>query len=112
MLPCSPAAQSFTPQTQARRLGGDEADGASDDRRSYVCAVGNCGRVFSSASKLSRHQAIHSEETQGFPCLAPGCSKKYNRRDNMLQHYKVHVIKAAVAALAQNSNATEAEVDT
>ncbi|PKC70479.1 hypothetical protein RhiirA1_318301, partial [Rhizophagus irregularis] len=39
---------------------------------------------------LARHNRIHTGE-KNFQCLMPGCTSKFSRQDNMMQHYRTHL---------------------
>ncbi|ORX75030.1 hypothetical protein DL89DRAFT_219763, partial [Linderina pennispora] len=39
---------------------------------------------------LSRHYRIHTGE-KNYHCLYPGCTSRFSRQDNMMQHYRTHL---------------------
>ena len=77
--------------------------------RAHVCAVPGCSKSFARAEHLKRHVlSLHTHEKRtsfpsfpwrwtnpaGTDCLltafACGCGKTFARRDNLLQHQRVH----------------------
>ncbi|KAH8992914.1 hypothetical protein EDB92DRAFT_513579 [Lactarius akahatsu] len=60
---------------------------ASAQERAHVCAVPGCLKSFARAEHLKRHVlSLHTYE-KPFAC---GCGKTFARRDNLLQHQRVH----------------------
>ena len=60
-----------------------------DSRYLRKCQVPGCGKKFPTSARLSRHMISHFG-TKRFKCPHPSCSRKYNRKDNMIQHAKTH----------------------
>jgi uncharacterized Zn-finger protein len=56
------------------------------------CHYNGCNKTFPSKTRLDRHIVTHSGEKK-YACLAADCDKKFSRRDNMLQHYRAHLVK-------------------
>ncbi|KAF8262236.1 hypothetical protein EI94DRAFT_1430058, partial [Lactarius quietus] len=55
--------------------------------RAHVCAVPGCSKSFARAEHLKRHVlSLHTHE-KPFACE---CGKTFARRDNLLQHQRVH----------------------
>ncbi|KAI9101217.1 hypothetical protein DFS34DRAFT_578440, partial [Phlyctochytrium arcticum] len=48
--------------------------------------------TFEYSGHLARHVKIHSGE-KPFSCPLPGCTSRFSRHDNMLQHYRAHMRK-------------------
>ncbi|KAH9013876.1 hypothetical protein EDB84DRAFT_873160 [Lactarius hengduanensis] len=60
---------------------------AQAQERAHVCAVPGCLKSFARAEHLKRHVlSLHTYE-KPFAC---GCGKTFARRDNLLQHQRVH----------------------
>ena len=49
---------------------------------------------FSTSGHLARHSRLHSG-IKNHVCPVPLCGKKFGRRDNMRQHYKIHLKKSS-----------------
>ncbi|KAI7901511.1 uncharacterized protein BX663DRAFT_399933, partial [Cokeromyces recurvatus] len=49
-----------------------------------------CQKSFTTSGHLARHYRIHTGE-KNYNCLHPGCSSKFSRQDNMMQHYRTHI---------------------
>ena len=63
--------------------------------KKHKCEMGKCrGKnvAFNRIEHLKRHQKtlIHTGKTP-FACKVIGCSKKFNRNDNLRQHYNTHL---------------------
>ncbi|KAF9651923.1 hypothetical protein BDM02DRAFT_3154064 [Thelephora ganbajun] len=66
------------------------AYGVHRTRRSFICAVTDCGKCFARGEHLKRHiRSIHTNE-KPFLCSFPGCDKAFSRHDNLGQHMRVH----------------------
>ncbi|KZT62072.1 hypothetical protein CALCODRAFT_307963 [Calocera cornea HHB12733] len=61
-------------------------------KRQYDCQT--CGKIFTTAGHLTRHEKIHTGVKE-FECPWPDCAKKTTRHDNLLQHYRVHLPKSS-----------------
>jgi uncharacterized Zn-finger protein len=72
----------------SKRVSNSRASATAD----YRCEVDDCGKSFPSRSRLQRHAAVHSGE-KPFLCLFKHCGRHFGRRDNMLQHYRTHVVR-------------------
>lgn len=55
----------------------------------YICPRNDCDKAFPSLSRIKRHYIIHTD-IKPFKCLNPGCFRRFSRKDNMLQHCRVH----------------------
>ncbi|GMM35602.1 hypothetical protein DASC09_029270 [Saccharomycopsis crataegensis] len=55
--------------------------------RKFQCKV--CDKRFKTTGHLTRHKKIHSGEKK-FECSWPGCSSRFSRKDNCMQHYRTH----------------------
>lgn len=58
----------------------------------FACNQPGCGKSFPSRSRLQRHLLVHTG-LKPFACLYSTCNRKFSRRDNMLQHYRTHVVR-------------------
>ncbi|ANZ76515.1 BA75_03563T0 [Komagataella pastoris] len=56
--------------------------------RKYKCKI--CERSFTTSGHLARHTRIHTGEKK-HECPFEGCSARFSRQDNCMQHYKTHV---------------------
>ncbi|KAM0672432.1 hypothetical protein OCOL_000651 [Ordospora colligata] len=55
----------------------------------YICPYEGCTMELPTVSRIKRHYIVHTR-LRPFKCLNKDCSKRFSRKDNMLQHYKVH----------------------
>ncbi|CCD22720.1 transcriptional regulator NRG1 NDAI_0A05650 [Naumovozyma dairenensis CBS 421] len=58
-----------------------------EHRRKYLCKV--CSKGFTTSGHLARHNRIHTGE-KSHACHFAGCTQKFSRHDNCLQHYRTH----------------------
>lgn len=61
----------------------------NQEKKLFYCPWENCGKFFPSLSRIKRHYIIHTKE-KPFKCLNKDCMRRFSRKDNMLQHYRVH----------------------
>lgn len=57
--------------------------------KSYVCPYQGCGMELPTLSRIKRHYIVHTK-LKPFKCINKDCNKRFSRKDNMLQHYKIH----------------------
>lgn len=57
--------------------------------KSYICPYEGCTMELPTLSRIKRHYIVHTK-LRPFKCLNKDCSKRFSRKDNMLQHYKIH----------------------
>lgn len=50
---------------------------------------GSCHMVFTRSEHLARHTRKHTGE-KPFLCVVPGCTRRFSRFDNMMQHTQTH----------------------
>ncbi|KAI7900305.1 uncharacterized protein BX663DRAFT_518210, partial [Cokeromyces recurvatus] len=50
---------------------------------------GDCHMVFTRSEHLARHTRKHTGE-KPYVCIVPGCSRRFSRFDNMMQHTQTH----------------------
>ncbi|KAI8097887.1 uncharacterized protein B0P05DRAFT_522501 [Gilbertella persicaria] len=50
---------------------------------------GDCRMVFTRSEHLARHTRKHTGE-KPYLCIMPGCTRKFSRFDNMMQHTQTH----------------------
>lgn len=58
-----------------------------DDKEIYICKI--CSKPFPSKSRAKRHYITHTDY-KPFKCGNVNCNKTFSRRDNMLQHERMH----------------------
>ncbi|CAG8489299.1 115_t:CDS:2, partial [Scutellospora calospora] len=71
-----------SPQRQQRLPSNPSLTNANVNKRKYICQHPDCGKSFTTR--------IHTGE-KNFSCLMPGCTSKFSRQDNMMQHYRTHL---------------------
>lgn len=57
--------------------------------KAYTCPYEGCGMELPTLSRIKRHYIVHTK-LKPFKCLNKNCNKRFSRKDNMLQHYKIH----------------------
>ncbi|KAF7289928.1 hypothetical protein MIND_01367800 [Mycena indigotica] len=57
-------------------------------KRSHICSI--CAKAFLTGSHLTRHERVHSSERKHL-CPFPGCDVRCSRKDNLQQHYRIHL---------------------
>lgn len=72
-----------------------------DANKPYVCQHENCHKRFANKFLLKKHEFIHTGE-RPHQCIY--CSKKFNRKDNLLRHRKTHEMAMLGSALASSTN--------
>ncbi|CDO53414.1 similar to Saccharomyces cerevisiae YDR043C NRG1 Transcriptional repressor that recruits the Cyc8p-Tup1p complex to promoters [Geotrichum candidum] len=55
--------------------------------KKYTC---HCKRSFTTSGHLARHMRIHTGE-KNYECPYDGCSARFSRQDNCMQHYRTHL---------------------
>ncbi|CAF0759953.1 unnamed protein product [Brachionus calyciflorus] len=55
----------------------------------YKCLYDNCGKTFSSSSKLHRHSLIHLKDKK-YKCQVNNCTAEFNRKEHLISHINVH----------------------
>lgn len=60
-----------------------------DNKKVYTCPDASCNKIFPSLSRAKRHYIVHTGH-RPFKCNNPLCNKYFSRKDNMLQHEKMH----------------------
>ncbi|EJS44259.1 nrg1p [Saccharomyces arboricola H-6] len=75
-------------RTDPRNTLSDEED--LEQRRKYICKT--CARGFTTSGHLARHNRIHTGE-KNHCCPYKGCTQRFSRHDNCLQHYRTHLKK-------------------
>ncbi|CAJ0563493.1 unnamed protein product, partial [Mesorhabditis spiculigera] len=66
----------------------DEQDAENLADKPYVCGQSNCAKRFANKFLLKKHMFIH---TGLRPHACPYCTKRFNRKDNLLRHKKTHI---------------------
>lgn len=56
-------------------------------QKKYTC---HCNRSFTTSGHLARHMRIHTGE-KNYECPFEGCSARFSRQDNCMQHYRTHL---------------------
>lgn len=70
----------------SRRSSGHSSESRGTKRR-YECTT--CGKTFTTSGHVARHNRIHTGE-KNFQCPEPGCTQRFSRQDNCMQHYRTH----------------------
>jgi len=78
--------ESLASSTSSRR-GSNHSSQSKGSKRRYECAT--CGKTFTTSGHVARHNRIHTGE-KNFQCPEPGCSQRFSRQDNCMQHYRTH----------------------
>lgn len=66
-----------------------------NDERSYVCAEPDCGKSFTTATRLRRHQAVH-EGQERFRCRDyPPCNQFFRKRQTLDRHIRSEHLQVA-----------------
>ncbi|KAI9273640.1 hypothetical protein BY458DRAFT_508457, partial [Sporodiniella umbellata] len=55
----------------------------------HCTGYGECNMVFTRSEHLARHTRKHTGE-KPFKCVVPGCTRRFSRFDNMMQHTQTH----------------------
>ncbi|KXS15594.1 hypothetical protein M427DRAFT_56667, partial [Gonapodya prolifera JEL478] len=61
--------------------------GVSAGKKEFLCDI--CGKAFQTGGYLARHKKVHTTD-RPHACPIPGCPSRFNRHDNMLQHWRSH----------------------
>ncbi|XP_069836823.1 zinc finger protein ZFP2-like isoform X1 [Dendropsophus ebraccatus] len=62
-----------------------DAVGQEEDKKPYTCS--ECGRCFTSKSKLNVHEKVHKGE-KPYPCSE--CKKCFSRKSVLVEHQRIH----------------------
>ncbi|KAI8820221.1 uncharacterized protein EV422DRAFT_597228 [Fimicolochytrium jonesii] len=62
----------------------------SSPHRPHICR--ECKKGFTTSGHVARHMRIHTG-VKPYPCLLPDCQARFSRQDNMMQHYRTHLLK-------------------
>jgi uncharacterized Zn-finger protein len=62
----------------------------SNQKKKFSCPT--CKKVFSCVGHLQRHVRMHTGE-KPFQCPFDNCNSRFSRHDNMMQHYRAHLIR-------------------
>ncbi|CAI5455016.1 unnamed protein product [Caenorhabditis angaria] len=68
----------------------------NDAEKPFACEHSNCYKRFANKFLLKKHRFIH---TGLRPHQCPFCSKKFNRKDNLLRHKKTHTQNGATPTI-------------
>lgn len=82
------------------RRGSAQSNQSKGNKRRYECAT--CGKTFTTSGHVARHNRIHTGE-KNFQCPETGCSQRFSRQDNCMQHYRTHKNHAAARNEAPHS---------
>ncbi|KAJ3149798.1 transcriptional repressor [Geranomyces variabilis] len=74
--------------------------------RTFKCDHIDCYKTFTTAGHLVRHVKSHSGE-KPFSCPISGCTARFTRHDNMMQHHRLHLRKLDEAT-KRSDNVTSA----
>ncbi|KAJ3165300.1 transcriptional repressor [Irineochytrium annulatum] len=75
---------------------GTTSDGTKWKR--FGCTWDGCDKTFTTSGHLARHMRIHSG-LKPYKCPLRECPSRFSRQDNMMQHYRTHIVKASGSAL-------------
>lgn len=81
------------PSSTGSRRGSVASNSSRSTNRRYECAT--CGKTFTTSGHVARHNRIHTGE-KNFQCPELGCSQRFSRQDNCMQHYRTHKSHAVV----------------
>ncbi|KAI8365518.1 hypothetical protein BD560DRAFT_332546 [Blakeslea trispora] len=62
---------------------------------------GDCQMIFTRSEHLARHTRKHTGE-KPYLCIMPGCTRKFSRFDNMMQHTQTHKLTRSKTAKSSN----------
>ncbi|KAK4511139.1 uncharacterized protein ATC70_012351 [Mucor velutinosus] len=62
----------------------------------------NCNMVFTRSEHLARHTRKHTGE-KPYLCVVPGCTRRFSRFDNMMQHTQTHKSRSKSPAATSSS---------
>ncbi|CEP15658.1 hypothetical protein [Parasitella parasitica] len=66
----------------------------------------NCNMVFTRSEHLARHTRKHTGE-KPYLCVVPGCTRRFSRFDNMMQHTQTHKSRSkSPSAISSATNTT------
>lgn len=105
--PTSPTVSSSSSQQQQQRKS------RSTKPKLFQCTgFGSCQMVFTRSEHLARHTRKHTGE-KPFLCVVPGCTRRFSRFDNMMQHTQTHKVttrsKSPSSTISSNSSLYEPE---
>jgi len=76
------------------RRGSNHSTHSKGNKRRYECST--CGKTFTTSGHVARHNRIHTGE-KNFQCPELGCSQRFSRQDNCMQHFRTHKNHAQIA---------------
>ncbi|KAF1799704.1 hypothetical protein FB192DRAFT_1285125 [Mucor lusitanicus] len=71
----------------------------------------NCNMVFTRSEHLARHTRKHTGE-KPYLCVVPGCTRRFSRFDNMMQHTQTHKSRSKSPAAASSAANTTTNTNT
>ncbi|XP_037942855.1 uncharacterized protein LOC119675720 [Teleopsis dalmanni] len=80
---------------QARHVKVEDEETKTNEGKRLQCD--QCQKVFVWPKDLTRHKRVHMPDDEKYDC--PYCDRKFNRKDNMHSHLKVHGSKAVASVL-------------
>lgn len=88
-----------------RRRGG----GGNNDLENRTCSI--CNRVFTKASHMRNHVAVHDPDRQKYTCPQPNCNMQYNDVKNWRVHFMKNHTRGPKKAKAQQLTKSEKKLN-
>lgn len=97
-----PSRQAQSTTTTQQQTSSVAPAAAVKQQKKYTC---HCKRSFTTSGHLARHMRIHTGE-KNYECPYEGCSARFSRQDNCMQHYRTHLGGRSRGNSANNNNSS------